>query len=95
LFHPLSPAFGKTLPPKLVNDGVSFYADLVHSIAGARAKAQVDFPQLVNRFVVREHKVRERSPVAAYAAKVRDKFRCRVCDFNFADTYGSLVNDRP
>ncbi|MGD0036759.1 MAG: HNH endonuclease [Bacteroidota bacterium] len=49
-----------------------------------------DFATYENRKRVVQHIMRERSLKLALIAKVRDGFTCRICDFNFVETYGEL-----
>lgn len=39
-----------------------------------------------------EHYRRERSKILADKVKIRDAYKCRVCDFNFTDKYGKFGN---
>lgn len=48
------------------------------------------YPAIENREIVAQHIRRERSKQLADAIKLRDSFTCRVCDFNFLDTYGEV-----
>lgn len=48
------------------------------------------YPAIENRKIVEQHIRRERSKQLANGAKLRDGFTCRVCDFNFLDTYGEV-----
>jgi 5-methylcytosine-specific restriction endonuclease McrA len=94
LFHPLSPDFSDMPKQPVIRDGVSFYTRLVLALLGAKsATKSTEFPNVINRAAVRRHLVRERSATAAYKAKVRDSFLCRVCGFSFALHYGRLGDD--
>jgi hypothetical protein len=83
------PVFSKEPSRELVRKGVSFFSRLIEAIRGAQGNDS-DFPDEINKAKVRLHLVRERSARAARAAKVRDSFRCRVCDFSLSHMYGQL-----
>lgn len=55
-----------------------------------QSSANEDYAAIENRKIVAEHKRRERSKILADKVKIRDAFTCRVCDFNFNETYGHL-----
>lgn len=66
---------------------------LIRATASAletRSTQQSDYVGFENRKIVAQHIRRERSQKLARMAKTRDGFSCRVCQFNFADTYGEL-----
>ncbi len=48
-----------------------------------------DYPY-ENRKIVSQHIRRERSKKLADEVKLRDGFKCKVCDFDFQNTYGEL-----
>ncbi|MBP9119665.1 MAG: HNH endonuclease [Ignavibacterium sp.] len=55
-----------------------------------KSNEQAVYPSFENRKIVAQHIRRERSKKLADAIKLRDGFSCRVCDFNFQDTYGEV-----
>jgi 5-methylcytosine-specific restriction endonuclease McrA len=92
LYHPGTPEYCVQHLKVVIADGTAFLRRAVIALVGARSPKILvgDFPVEVNRVAVRLHIHRERSAAAAYFAKVRDAFTCRVCDFQFGPTYGRL-----
>jgi 5-methylcytosine-specific restriction endonuclease McrA len=65
---------------------------LIGAAAGALISETADlvFPRVVERKLVRRHLLWERSPLNARTAKIRDGFTCMVCGFNFGSFYGNI-----
>jgi len=76
----------------LVDATLEHLQSLIGAAAGALQKEphDGDYPKVTERRLVRRHEAWERSPRIALAAKVRDGFICKICEFNFAANYGAL-----
>ncbi len=55
-----------------------------------KSNVSEDYFAFENRQIVANHKRRDRSKILADEAKKRDRYRCKVCDFNFLEKYGPL-----
>jgi len=74
---------------RMVNRAADFFSEVMWLLPkGAKLAEEVlPYPQH-ERWVVRKHLVRERSPELARACKRRDGFRCQVCKMTFVEVYG-------
>ena len=79
--------------PKFVALALGFIQDVVSSLPGTAA-ADIDarvYARCENRKLVKAHLARERSGFLAAACKVRDDYSCQICNFHFAERYGTLL----
>ena len=90
LYHGARPVTSAPPPNAIVQAGNRFFRRFVGMILGAQADRPGTFPDHVNKVKMRYHTVRERPTAAARYAKLRDGYRCRVCEFSFPEMYGRL-----
>jgi|JI10StandDraft_1071094.scaffolds.fasta_scaffold375844_3 hypothetical protein len=88
-FDAIDKGISKSLKKKVSNK-IELLMRRIVSVLEVKANTFQDYPAIENRKIVSLHSRRERSTQLANSAKLRDGFNCRVCDFNFADTYGEL-----
>jgi hypothetical protein len=70
---------------------IALLQDVYGATAGKVDDSQLTpYPQYENRRIVVTHLRRERSRILSLNAKLRDKYRCRVCDMTFREHYGPL-----
>jgi hypothetical protein len=70
---------------------IALLQDVYGATAGEVDDSQLTpYPQYENRRIVATHLRRERSKMLSLYAKLRDMYRCRVCDMTFREHYGSL-----
>lgn len=77
---------------KLVREIVDLFSQIATTVSGLQHASQSErpFPTERNRKKVRTHLSAERSAALANRVKIRDGFRCRVCDLNFEERYGTI-----
>ena len=91
IYDPTRPTT-KTVNSHFCSRAVAFFEDVIRALPGARngGEERDVFPQYENRKRVVSHLRRERSSLLATECKIRDNFKCQVCDTVFEDVYGKL-----
>jgi transposase-like protein len=89
-FYDPTPESSAGISAQFVERAVGFLVDVARSEPDAtEADSQTDvYPRCENRKLVKAHLGRERSGYLAAECKNRDRYRCQICDFNFAEHYG-------
>jgi 5-methylcytosine-specific restriction endonuclease McrA len=74
---------------------IAFFTDVVHALPEARSDDEHGevYPKNENRKRVVSHLRRERSGLLATECKIRDKYKCQVCGFQYEELYGNLGVD--
>jgi predicted HNH restriction endonuclease len=82
---------GESEDDQLSASTIALLQDVYAATAGEVDDSQLtSYPQHENRRIVVTHLRRERSRILSLHAKLRDKYRCRVCDMTFREHYGPL-----
>ena len=79
--------------PAFIEKAMGFLLDVARSLPGTKepdSPGEV-YPRCEIRKWVNSHLRRERSSLLAAQRKVRDKYRCKVCDMSFAESYGESI----
>ncbi len=79
--------------PHFCEWAVGFFLDVARSLPRAKAEdmQREVYPVCENRKLVAAHLSRERSRYLAAQCKLRDGYRCQVCDMMFAKAYGEIL----
>ena len=78
--------------PHFCARAVAFFQDVAGTLPRTKTTDEEHdvYPQYENRKHVASHLKRERSRYLATECKIRDNYRCQVCEFSFENVYGKL-----
>lgn len=81
---------GERVNPLFCNRAVAFFEDLARALPHSKnADEHRDvYPQIENRKSVVSHLTRERSRLLSTERKIKDDYKCQVCNMRFKDVYG-------
>ena len=81
----------KGISAEFCNRAIGFVEDVIAALADDDDVEIPDiYPQIENRKRVVSHLQRERSRLLAAECKIRDHYRCRVCNMQFDAVYGTI-----
>lgn len=83
--------YSRSVNPFFRARAVAFFEDVARSLhyAATADEQREVYPQWENRKRVVSHLARERSGLLAAERKIRDNYRCQVCEMRFDEVYGS------
>jgi 5-methylcytosine-specific restriction endonuclease McrA len=78
--------------PHFCSRAVAFFEDVTRALPNAKVEDEQRevYPRYEKRRLVAVHLHRERSKLLATECKIRDDYKCQVCDLRFEDAYGRL-----
>ena len=78
--------------PHFCSRAVAFFEDVTRALPNAKVEDEQRevYPRYEKRRLVVVHLHRERSKLLATECKIRDDYKCQVCDLRFEDAYGRL-----